>query len=97
MSPNQDRRFSHAECIPGLFMGHDPTRESGQGGFNISRVGSGPILTFYNLTGRIGSGQEVSKSRGSGRVGSGQDRFIISRVGWDHDPRDTGRSRVEPS
>ena len=87
---------------PGLFTGHDPTRGSGQGGFKISRVGSGRVITFENLTGRVGSGQEDFKiSRvGSGRVkrlqhlagrvGSGQEVFKISRVGSSLDPRDTG-------
>ena len=87
--------------IPGLFTGHDPTRGSGQGGFKISRVGSGRVITFQNLMGRVGSGQEVFKiSRvGSGRVkrlqnlagrvGSGQEVFKISRVGSGHDPRKT--------
>ena len=32
--------------FPGLFTGHDPTRGSGQGGFKISRVGSGRVRTF---------------------------------------------------
>ena len=59
--------------------GHDPTRGSGHGGFKISRVGSGQVITFENLTDRVASGQEVSTSRGSGRVGS---RGVsVSRVG----------------
>ena len=41
----------------GIFTGHDPTRGAGQGGFKISRVGSGRVITFSNLTGRVGSGR----------------------------------------
>ena len=52
--------------IAGLFTGHDPTRGSGQGGFKISRVGSGRVKRF-------------SKSRGSGRVMTREIR-VTSRV-----------------
>ena len=53
-------------------------RGSGQGGFKISRVGSGRVGSrgFQKLAGRVGSGQEV---------------FKTSRVGSGHDPRNTGR------
>ena len=61
-------------------MGHDPTGGSGHGGFKISRVGSGRVITFLNRTGRVGSGQEVSISRvGSGRVNVLQN--LAGRVG----------------
>ena len=65
-----------------LFMGHDPTRGSRQEVFKISRVRSGSgrevprssrvesgrVKSFSNMTGRIGSGQELFKCHGSGRV-----------------------------
>ena len=64
MSPPDQQQYG---CnFPRLFTGHDPTRGSGQGGFKISRVGSGRVKTFQNVTGR------------SGRVGSRG--FKISRV-----------------
>ena len=48
---------------------------------NLARVGSGQVERFQNLAGRLMSGQEL---------------FKISRVGSDHDPRDTGHSQVKP-
>ena len=57
--------------FPGLF--------AGQGGFKMSRVGSGRVKKFQNLAGQVGSGQVFFKSHASGRVGS--KGFEISRVG----------------
>ena len=47
--------------------------------FQISRVGSGRVKTFSNLSGRVRSGQEVMND---------------SRVESGHDPREMGPSRV---
>ena len=65
------------------------------------RIGSGRVKTFSNLVGRVRSSQELIKSHGSGRVGSGrvgsgQQVMKNSRVGSDHDTRETSHSRVGP-
>ena len=71
---------------------HAPTRGTDQGGFKISRVGSGRVITFYNLTGRVGSrGFKISQvgscrisrlqNLGSGRVGSGRVKRIKNLAG----------------
>ena len=72
------------------------------------RVGS--ILRFSNLPGGVREGQFFFEYYGSGRVGSGQDFSNLagwvgsgqevmknSRVGSDHEPRETGHSRVGPA
>ena len=51
----------------------------GSRGFQIWWVGSDRVKDVSNLPGRVGSGQEVMKG---------------SRVESDHDPRETGHSRV---
>ena len=69
--------------FPGLFAGHDPTRESGHVVFKMSRVGS--CREVFKIS-RVGSGQVGSRvfqmSRvGSGQIGSGQEVMESSRVG----------------
>ena len=54
----------------------------GSKGFLISRFGSGPVKEKKKLTGQVTSTQEAMKSL---------------RIGSDHDPRETGHSRVGPA
>ena len=66
----EGKNRSHWYHHPGLFTGHDPTRGSGQEVLEMSRVGSGRVQKFSNLTRRVGSGQKVFKSPGPGPGGS---------------------------
>ena len=48
---DRDTPVDSASQIPGLFMGHDPTRGSSHEVFKMPRVGSGGVR---NLAGRVG-------------------------------------------
>ena len=56
------------------------TGRVGSRGFLISRVGSGRVKSFSNLTGRTGSDQEFFKSHGSTQVGSRGHEKLTGRV-----------------